>query len=287
MSYVVITPVRNEAEHLARTIESMTGQTVLPALWVIVNDGSTDNTKEIAAAAAAQHPWIRVVHRPDRGFRKPGGGVIGAFYAGLDLCKNLSWDYVVKFDGDLTFGNNYFERLLAHFSSDPKLGIASGVYWESPDGFTWSEIEMPAYHAAGASKMIRRSCWEQIGGFVTAQGWDTVDEIRAMTRGWRTGHFRELRMRHWRREGTGIGLARTKAMQGEIYYLTGGGGLFFFLKVLHQMKSAPIFVGAIAMFWGYFRAAVSLRERLVTEAEAKCYRSLLNGRLFGKLKGIA
>jgi biofilm PGA synthesis N-glycosyltransferase PgaC len=277
--------VRNEADHLGRTIESMTRQTVLPALWVMVNDGSTDNTRQLIDGAARQHSWIQAVHRSDRGFRKAGGGVIEAFYEGFNLCKNLRWDFVVKFDGDLSFDKDYFEKLLAQFSSDPQLGIASGVYLETRDGVNWGEIEMPAYHAAGASKMIRRSCWEQIGGFIAARGWDTVDEIRAMTRGWRTGHFRELQMKHWKVEGTGIGHARTKAMQGEIYYLTGGGNLFFLLKVLYQMKSKPFVVGGLAMLWGCFHAALCRRKRLVTNDEAKYYRALLNGRLLGRLKG--
>jgi hypothetical protein len=176
--------------------------------------------------------------------------------------------------------------LLARFDADARLGIASGVYSESVDANVWEEILMPSYHAAGASKVIRRTCWDEIGGFVLSRGWDTVDEIRAMQRGWRTTHFRDLPMKHWKREGTGIGPIKTSAMHGEIYYLTGGGWLFFLLKVMHRVKGRPFAIGALAMVWGYLRAEFSGKERLVTVDEARCYRALLNERITGRLKGL-
>jgi biofilm PGA synthesis N-glycosyltransferase PgaC len=104
-----------------------------------------------------------------------------------------------------------------------------------------------------------------------------------MSIGWRTKHFSELPMKHWKREGAGIGLLRTNIMHGEIYYLTGGSLLFFALKVLHRFKSRPFVVGGLATFWGYARAAIRRQQRLVTREEARCYRSLLNQRIFGRL----
>ena len=74
--YLVITPVRNEEAYLESTIESMLAQTVCPQEWIIVNDGSTDRTGQIIDDYARRFPWIRAVHRKDRGFRKAGGGVV-------------------------------------------------------------------------------------------------------------------------------------------------------------------------------------------------------------------
>ncbi len=77
--YIIITPVRNEETHLRETIESVAAQTIRPVRWVIVNDGSTDLTGQIADDAAKKFDWINVVHRPDRGFRRSGGGVVETF----------------------------------------------------------------------------------------------------------------------------------------------------------------------------------------------------------------
>src|SRR6267143_1958151 len=93
-NYVIITPVRDEAQHIAKTIESVTSQTVLPSKWVIVDDGSTDGTSEILDARASQTSWIDVIHRVDRGWRSAGSGMIEAFYAGYSRLPDDRWDFI-------------------------------------------------------------------------------------------------------------------------------------------------------------------------------------------------
>jgi len=277
--YVVITPARNEGLYVQKTIDSVVAQTVRPQKWIIVNDGSNDHTGSLIDAAASQHSWIQAVHRKDRGSRKQGGGVIETFYEGFRFIEGQTWDFIVKLDCDLSFREDYFEQLLANFSRDKTLGIASGVYLENRSGDDWVEVRMPAYHAAGASKMIRRQCFEEIGGFIPARGWDTVDEIRALARGWRTGHFSNLQMKHWKLEGAALGPVRTSVMHGEIYYLTSGSKSFFLLKVLHRLVTRPVLIGGLALLWGYLKLWLRRTPRLVTEAEARCYRELLNSRI--------
>jgi len=126
-NYVVISPVRDEEAYLRFTIESMLAQTVRPIEWIIVNDGSTDNTAAIIDEYASQHCWIRAVHRLNRGFRKAGGGVVEAFNDGYHALSTDNWQFIVKLDGDLTFEPDYFEKCLNNFQRDPHLGIGGGV----------------------------------------------------------------------------------------------------------------------------------------------------------------
>jgi hypothetical protein len=284
--YLVISPVKDEEKFVEHTLGSMVAQTIRPVCWFIVDDGSTDRTPEIIERYRTEIGWIQLLRNPPGQRRQPGSAVINAFNRGYEAAKGFEYDFVVKLDCDLSFEADYFERLLSKFESDSRLGIASGVYLEAPGGTLWSEVEMPPYHAAGASKILRRECFEQIGGFIPYRGWDTVDEIRAMSLKWRTCHFPEAKMRHWKLEGAGIGRLRTHAMHGEIYYLTSGSKLFFFFKVLHRMMSAPFFIGGIALLWGYFRLLLSGTQRLVTQDEARCYRAILNGRITGKLSRL-
>ena len=118
MSYVVITPVRNEAEFIEKTIHSMIQQTVKATEWVIVNDGSTDRTAEIITRYATEYPWIRLVNREDRGTRQRGKGVIEAFYTGYETLTCQDYDFIVKLDGDLSFEPTYFESLWREFASN-------------------------------------------------------------------------------------------------------------------------------------------------------------------------
>ena len=264
----------------------MVRQSLKPVRWIIVDDGSSDRTAEIVEGYAREHSYIQLLRLAGGQARQPGARVVRAFNRGYEAVQSIDYEFIVKLDCDLSFEPEYFERLSEKFLADPKLAIASGVYLEAPDGVTWREVAMPPYHAAGASKVIRRTCFEQIGGFVPARGWDTVDEIRAMARGWRTGHFRELKMWHWKPEGSGIGSMRTSVMHGEIFYRTGGSKMFFLMKVLHRLGRRPFLVGGLALFWGYLRSMVSHEERLVTVEEARCYRAVLKARLTGKFRAM-
>ncbi len=257
----------------------MANQTIKPVRWIIVDDGSNDSTPDIIDRYTTEMDFIHVIKNPRGQIRQPGAGVIRAFNVGFAVAKNIEYDIVVKLDCDLSFAPDYFERLLTEFAADPRLGIASGVYQETQDGKNWQVVNMPSYHAAGASKLVRRDCFEQIGGFIASRGWDTVDEIRAIAQGWHTTHFKELQMYHWKPEGAGIGRWKTNIMHGEIYYLTGGGLVFFLLKVLFRMKSKPYVVGGLGMFWGYLSNVLQRKPRLVAPHEAACYQALLNARL--------
>ena len=63
--YVLITPARDEAAFIRKTLETIVSQTVLPLKWVIVSDGSTDGTDEIVKEFSAKHPWIELLRMPD------------------------------------------------------------------------------------------------------------------------------------------------------------------------------------------------------------------------------
>ncbi|MEM6421925.1 MAG: glycosyltransferase family A protein, partial [Pseudomonadota bacterium] len=137
--YVLVSPCRNEAQYMRRTLDSVVGQTLTPALWVIVDDGSTDETPAILAEYAAAHDWIRVVPKPDRGHRAVGPGVIEAFYAGLETVSLEAYDYLCKLDLDLDLPVRYFETLVARMEAEPRIGTASGKPYMRVNGDLVSE----------------------------------------------------------------------------------------------------------------------------------------------------
>jgi poly-beta-1,6-N-acetyl-D-glucosamine synthase len=280
--YIAITPAKDEARNIEQTLRSMVRQTILPLRWIIVDDCSSDRTPEIVQSYAAEHSFISLLRFDRRGQRQTGIAEIVAFNHGFSSLADSAYDYIVKLDADLAFNSDYFERLLARFAQQPRLGIASGVYQEL-QGERWAAIEMPFYHAAGASKVLRKQCFEDIGGFIVQRGWDTVDEIRAMARGWQTTHFPELEMRHLKPEGTGMGMLRTCFMHGEIYQRTRGSWLFFSLKIADRLRRRPFITGALAMVLGYLNAALRGRQPLVTAEEGRCYRALLSRRIWNLL----
>lgn len=277
-TYAVISPVKNEMPQVERTLATMCAQTVRPLRWILVDDSSTDGTRQLISRFAASHAWIRLICLEQNAPRQTGSRVIDNFRAGLAEL-DLACDFIVKLDCDLELPEDYFAQLLERFASTPRLGIASGVY-EELRGAQWQVIEMPSYHAAGAMKMVRASCFAEIGGFVASPGWDTVDEIKAQVRGWQTTHFRDISVRHLKDEGSGVGFLRMSAMSGEIHYLCGGGFVFFALKFLHRLVlGKPLILGSVAMAYGFTRCLLTGRTRLVTRSERQFYRRALNARL--------
>lgn len=277
--YIIVTPVRDEARHIGETLRSVLAQTHRPLRWIIVDDGSTDRTPEILREHTNGVPWVTLVSTGSRQ-RQLGSAEVLAFQRGLaEIGSDPAHEFIVKLDGDLRLPPDYFERLLERMSANPRWGIASGVYCEDKSG-SWVPVSMPHYHAAGASKVVRRQCFEQIGGFVARKGWDTVDEIRAGLRGWRTGHFDDILFQHLKPEGMAMGSLRTHRFHGEIYYQTGGGIPFLLVKAAHRMiVMSPPLLGGLAMLWGYLLPWLSRSPRLVSDQEAKFYRAMLNRRL--------
>jgi biofilm PGA synthesis N-glycosyltransferase PgaC len=278
--YLIITPVKDEERYIVQTIESVLGQTLRPYRWVIVDDDSKDRTVALIKPFCERHPWIQLIRIRRGPERRTGFTEASAFKFGYEAVRDLDFEYVVKLDGDVLFGKDYFERLLDRFEKDETLGIASGIYFEK-DQKRWKAIPMPEYHAAGASKVIRRTCFDMIGGFLATPGWDSVDQIRAQSLGWKTCHFKEISFFHLKHEGSGMGYLRTNRMHGEIYYLTGGSKWFFLFKVIHRtLLGRPIGLGGIMMLIGFLTPMIQRKKLLVSPEEAALYRRRLNQRIF-------
>jgi biofilm PGA synthesis N-glycosyltransferase PgaC len=261
IKYVVITPVRDEEEHIESTLKSVSGQTILPAEWVIVDDGSTDGTARILDQYAAQLPWVQVIHRTNRGFRKSGAGVVEAFNDGYRALRGNDWEFIVKLDGDLTFELNYFERCFEHFQAEPRLGIGGGEICHDHAG-TLQVEDNPRFHVRGATKIYRRECWEAIGGLRQVPGWDTIDEVKANMLGWKSYSLSDLRLVHHRPTGLADGLLKNRVKHGLACYATGYHPLFVAASCLSRLTQKPYILGSAAIFWGFVKGRFTDLRRM-------------------------
>lgn len=256
--YVAITPVKNESAYIADTLESMASQTVKPLEWVIVDDGSEDSTPDIVESYAVIHPWIRLLKLPGSP-RVRGGHIVGLFYKGLSAVRAANFGYIVKLDGDLSFGPDFFERALKHMDMNPGLGITSGIcYLRSGKGMT--EERSAAGHTLGACKVYRRRCFDQIGGLVPTMGWDGIDEIKAQMRGWGAEPTPGLRVVHLRPEGAAKGAFRSGLERGGGSWFMGYHPVFFLARVVRCSFRSPL--DGIGMLLGFIRSLIHGDERI-------------------------
>ena len=279
--FVIISPVRDEEQHIRATIESVVNQTVRPVEWIIINDGSSDGTGAIIEEYAARFPWIRPIHRPNRGFRKSGGGVVEAFNEAYKTLQSESWDFIVKLDGDLSFAPNYFERCFENFASEPRLGVGGGEICYQIDNQLKFE-RGPKFHVRGATKIYRRACWEDIGGLWAAPGWDTIDEVKANMMGWKSYSFGELPLIHHRVTGAADGKFRDLAKHGVACHVSGYHPAFVAASCLRRLPQKPYLMGSIAIAYGFIKSYLSGVPRVNDRPLIRYVRSQQLRRLCGR-----
>lgn len=302
--YAIVTPCRDEAKYARRTLDSVTGQSEPPALWVIVDDGSKDDTPKILAEYAARFPFIRVVRRGDRGDRKVGGGVIEAFYTGYDSIDPTEFEYVCKLDLDLDLPPRYFATLMDRMEAEPRVGTCSGKPYFFAPGTPDTHAEFPLSEAqglisekigdensVGASKFYRTRCFRQIGGFVREVMWDGIDGHRCRQLGWIATSWDdpELRFVHLRPMGTSHKNWWTGRMRwGYGQYFMGTPPVYMLASAVYRMTRPPLVMGGLAMMHGYVDSMVRARPRYGTPEFRRFLRSYQYACLFkGKQRATA
>lgn len=263
-TFVIISPCRNEAQYLSQTLDSVIAGTKRPDLWIIVNDGSTDETGELLAAYAEKHDFITVIDKPDRGGRSVGPGVIETFYYGLNSVEYRDFDYLCKLDLDLRLPPYYFENLVKKMHADPRLGTCSGkAYYKDKSG-KWISEGTGDDMSAGMTKFYRTACFEDIGGFVQEVMWDGIDCHTARMKGWSAFSFDDeaLRFDHLRPMGSSQqNILVGRARHGYGQYYMGSDPLYFFVTCLYRMGFKPYVIGGLAMIFGFVRSAVRNEPR--------------------------
>lgn len=262
LSYALVTPARNEADNLPRLAACVAAQTVQPARWVIVENGSTDGTAAVAAELAAADDRIEVLSLSGDAAPGRGGAIVRAFAAGLARLGSFP-DVVVNVDADVSLEPDYFERLLGRFAASPTLGIASGSGWEFVDG-RWRQQFLTRSCVWGATRAYRREC---LAGLTLEEryGWDGLDDLQARLHGWTTETLLDLPFRHHRSVGARDG-ARHEAWTAEgrlAHYMGYRPGYLLvraLFRVARERSAAPL-----AMVPSYVRATVRREPRWADE----------------------
>ena len=257
-SYLLISPCRNEADFMINTLDSVLNQSVLPAKWVIVDDGSTDATPDILRQYAEKHDFIQIVTRENRGHRSVGPGVIEAFYAGLETVDLNDYQYVCKLDLDLELPATYFAALIGKMKANPRIGTCSGKPYNRRGNRLVSEKRGDEM-SVGMTKFYRVTCFQQIGGFVSEVMWDAIDCHRCRQLGWIACSWDqpEIRFVHLRVMGssqTSVYAGRMRHGYGQ--YFMGTSVVYMFATSVYRMIHPPYVLGGLAMFWGYLKSAI-------------------------------
>ena len=250
MAYVLITPTRDEQEFIGHTIHSVIAQTVRPAEWIVVSDGSTDETNKIVTAASVDHPWIRLIELPPRSERN-FAAVVRAAETGISSIKTKTYEYIGLLDSDVRFQSNYFECVLNAFEASPNLGLAGGVVIDK--GSRRNKLPQNRQDVPGAVQFFRRICYEQLGGLLAIPegGWDGLTCARTRMLGYETRLLTHLVVDHLKPRNISEGnVVRRKWQMGIRDHTIGYLSLFELIKCLSRVFEYPVLIGAVAMWIG-------------------------------------
>ncbi|OGW37731.1 MAG: glycosyl transferase [Nitrospirae bacterium RBG_13_39_12] len=279
ISYVLISPARNEESFIEKTIKSVVCQTILPRRWVIVSDGSTDNTDAVVRDYMTKHEWIDLIRMPEHRDRHFAAKV-SCFSAGYERVKGLNFDVIGNLDADVSFEEDYFEFLLDRFNRMPNLGVAGTPFIEGTSHYDYRFTNIE--HVSGACQLFRRECFEEIGGYVPIRGGgiDWVAVTTARMKGWKTRTFTEKTCIHHRAIGTGNSSSLVAWFsRGRKDYFLGGHPLWETFRSLYQMSRGPYILGGMCLLLGYAWGGLTRAERPISKELMEFHRKEQMSRL--------
>jgi glycosyltransferase involved in cell wall biosynthesis len=274
MKYALITPAHNEACLITKTLDSVVAQTALPKRWIIVDDGSADQTAQIVHSYAKHHTWIELVQRPRR-LNRSFAAKVEAFNSGLERLRSTQLDVIGNLDSDVSFEPGYMEFLMQKFSEDPDLAV-TGTPFVEDDGYDSARDSFEGEnYVAGPCQLFRYECFKDIGGYVphAAGGIDWIAVMTARMKGWKVRSFPDKRFRHHRSLGTaGRGSFSANFSYGEKDYYLGNSPIWEMFRVLYRMAKQPFFIEGFALFLGYCWAAIRRVPRPVSDELMRFHR---------------
>lgn len=273
MRLAVIIPFLDEERLLPVVLGSIAMQTRPPDRLLLVDDGSSDASPAFATEWAQEHGYASLRRRSVRARsrdRLDGAHELRAFNWAI-AALDEPWDVVAKLDADLRLAPGTFAAILARFEEDPRLGIAGPrLLSVDEEGRDVSHRTRPE-HVEGAARFYRRQCLEEIGPIPPILGWDTIDEVRARMRGWRTagGGPGEEPVAHLRPMGAHDGALRAFRRWGTCAYAYGEHPLHVLLVAIRGMREQPIVLGGVSYLGGWLLAG--LRRAPRAEPELRAY----------------
>jgi glycosyltransferase involved in cell wall biosynthesis len=160
----VFIPARNEEKYLSKTLESLVTQDLNPERIILINDGSTDKTREIALEFGCD-----VIDLDDDKLEGQGGPKMTRLHEIALSQFEDNFDYILQLDADHIIPNNYISYLVSEMEKNPKLVIGGCLI----DGIRTKE-------PMGSGRLVRFDFHKKIGINRKAKhGLDTYPLLKA------------------------------------------------------------------------------------------------------------
>lgn len=293
MKILIIIPAHNEEKNIFYCLKSLEQQTFEDFKVVVVNDGSTDKTAEIAKEFVSKNPNFELLNL-EKSEHQPGAKVVRTFNAGLKSQSLTTFDIICKFDADIIFPQNYLKKISEVYTINPKAGMVSGIVkikksvFEKDLAFDFQDEKRQWQfenlsskdHVRGPVKSYRKQCLDDMNGLRTVLGWDNIDVMLAQKHGWEVVTVKALWVKHLR--PTAYKYKNQKAEKlGEYFYNI---GLNLPLAAVSSLKSS-LKNKSLKEFFITMSAFLRQKSgRVLTSEEISYIRGLRWKNMFSKFK---
>lgn len=293
MKILIIIPAHNEEKNIFYCLKSLQQQTFEDFKVVVVNDGSTDKTAEIAKEFVSKNPNFELVSL-EKSEHQPGAKVVRTFNAGMKSQSLTTFDIICKFDADIIFPQNYLKKISEVYTINPKAGMVSGIVkikksvFEKDLAFDFQDEKRQWQfenlsskdHVRGPVKSYRKQCLDDMNGLRTVLGWDNIDVMLAQKHGWEVVTVKSLWVKHLR--PTAYKYKNQKAEKlGEYFYNI---GLNLPLAAVSSLKSSLKNKSLKEFFITMIAFLRQKSERVLTSEEISYIRGLRWKNMFSKFK---
>jgi len=264
-NYVVVTPCKNEGKNLQKLASSILNNTLKPSLWVLYNDGSSDNSCNILNDFKKEYDFVEVIHAKesirDLGFHY-SDIVNEAIKYAFKICenKNIRYEYIALIDADMILEKDFFEKIIDRFEKNPNLGVCSGTVAYVHESQTVLE-KGRSNHPIGGLRVWRKKCLEDTGGFPRSYSADSVSNVLAILRGWDTKKYEDIIGIETRRTSSAEGLWKGFITRGKSDYYRDYHPAYVMFKSFKYSMKYPFYIG-VAYLVGYVNGITVIKKKI-------------------------
>ncbi len=258
--YVLLTAAKDEEAYIEKTIESVAAQTLLPARWIVVDDGSRDETATILRRNEDRFKFLSILDRQNVPRERSFASKADALRLAWGAVQDLDYEYVGILDADIELPTNFYAEMISCLAGNPDLGLTSGWVCELVDNeFRPCSTNRIDSVDGDACQIFRRESYEQIGGIPSMRhgGEDTLAMLLVEMGGWRAYANDRVWVKHLKPAGHAAGSwPRIAYNEGLRAYFLGYHPAYVLAKAVRRIPEQPLFARSLCQLLGYVGCAI-------------------------------
>ena len=264
--YVLTTPARNEREGLPALLASMQAQELPPLLWLIVDDGSDDGSREWLEQARAGCEFLEVAAAPEAADEYLGAHVARIKRWGLEQvisrarARGLEPRCAGVLDADIELPAEHYRALVEAMRENRRLGVASSLLQARDGDQSFVEPYQRADLPRGPTQFFSLECLEAMGGLPPWPSFDSIANVKARALGYETRLLPWVLATHRRETASRYGHAQGYARKGRYAWFLGLHPLLVLARGAAYSSRRPHHAG-YHFLRGYLTSALGRAQR--------------------------